>query len=118
MREKKECQKVAFVNITSYETEKDAVQNIPTERRTNERTVVNVSPLAQSIEFRVKRNDKEAKKPSFGSNDVNDDVYSHLHEKEDPNIDENYDHTHVIPNQMMGDSYYGNLNTGRKHEGK
>ncbi|XP_061167671.1 uncharacterized protein LOC133176575 [Saccostrea echinata] len=113
--EKKKWPKAAVFNNTTFETERDADQNIPTVQRINERKVVNVPPFAHSIDLPVKKNIQDAKQRSMANSDVNNGVYNHLHEKEeDLDIDENYDHAHGNNNRAMEESDYSNLNTGRR----
>ncbi|XP_062600462.1 uncharacterized protein LOC134262088 isoform X2 [Saccostrea cucullata] len=113
----KECSKVALYNNTSHEAEIDADQSIPGIHRTNEKKTVNVSPFANSIGLTTKKNIQESKTRSMMHNDVNDDVYSHLHEKDaGPDVDETYDHAHGNPNKLMEESDYSYLNTGRRNE--
>ncbi|XP_061178297.1 uncharacterized protein LOC133186924 [Saccostrea echinata] len=115
--EKRKCPKAAVFNNTTYKSESDADQNIPTVQRTNEKKVVNVPPFAHSVELSTKRTIQQGRKRTMPNNDVNNDVYSHLHEKEeDPDIDENYDHANGNINRAMEESNYSNLNTGRSNK--
>ncbi|XP_062598949.1 uncharacterized protein LOC134260408 [Saccostrea cucullata] len=85
-------------------------------QRTNERTIVNVPTFAHSVHLPVTKNARTYhgnKSSMMKSNDVNDDVYNHLHEKEeDSENDETYDHTYGnILSSAMEDTNYSNLNT-------
>ncbi|XP_062601278.1 uncharacterized protein LOC134262990 [Saccostrea cucullata] len=114
----KECSRSAVFNNATYETEIDVLQNNPLEKRFNEKKDVNVSPFAHSHELKKNRNNEGDIKSSTENNDVNNDVYNHLLEKEENlDVDENYDHAHGNINPSMEESDYSNLNTGRTYMG-
>ncbi|XP_062598924.1 uncharacterized protein LOC134260368 [Saccostrea cucullata] len=108
----KECSRTAVFNNATYETETDMLQNNATQRK-----VVNVPPLAHSDELHENGDPEGGLKSSMENNDVNNDVYNHLHEKEENlEVDENYDHAHGNINHSMEESDYSDLNTGKNHE--
>ncbi|XP_062598926.1 uncharacterized protein LOC134260370 isoform X2 [Saccostrea cucullata] len=117
---KKDDQTAVVFNNTSYETERGADQNRFAEQRTNEKQIVNVPPFAHSVDLPGTKNARTHhgnKSSMMKSYDVNDDVYNHLHEKEeDSENDETYDHAHGNINSAMDDSDYSNLNTGIRYK--
>ncbi|XP_062598962.1 uncharacterized protein LOC134260415 [Saccostrea cucullata] len=112
----KDNSRAAVFNNATYETETDVLQNNPTEHRINERKVVNVLPFAHSDDSQKNGNVQKDIKGSPENIDVNNDVYNHLHEKEE-NSDfvENYDHAHGNINREIEESDYSNLNIGRRY---
>ncbi|XP_062601279.1 uncharacterized protein LOC134262991 [Saccostrea cucullata] len=107
-------------NNTSYETERGADQNLFAEQRTNEKQIVNGPPFAHSVDLpgtKTARTHHGNESSMMKSYDVNDDVYNHLHEKEeDSENDETYDHAHGNISSAMEDSDYNNLNTGIRYK--
>ncbi|XP_062600465.1 uncharacterized protein LOC134262089 isoform X3 [Saccostrea cucullata] len=112
----KDNSRAAVFNNATYETETDVLQNNLTEHRINERKVVNVPPFAHSDDSQNNRNVQKDIKNSPENIDVNNNVYNHLHEKEEnSDIVENYDHAHGNINREIDESDYSNLYTGRRY---
>ncbi|XP_062600466.1 uncharacterized protein LOC134262089 isoform X4 [Saccostrea cucullata] len=115
---KKQYPKAAVFKNTTYEAERDADQNISTVQC--ERKFENMPKCANSNDFSVTQNTRTFhgnKSSMMKSYDVNDDVYNHLHDKEeDSDIDETYDHTHGNISSAMEETDYSNLNTGIRYK--
>ncbi|XP_062598952.1 uncharacterized protein LOC134260410 [Saccostrea cucullata] len=116
--EKRQYPKAAVFKNTTYEAERDADQNIFTVQC--ERKGENVPKCAHSNDFPVSKNKRTYqgnKSSMMKSYVVNDDVYNHLHVKEENSEnDETYDHAHGNISSAMEDSDYSNLNTGIRYK--
>ncbi|XP_062596057.1 uncharacterized protein LOC134257456 [Saccostrea cucullata] len=77
-----------------------------------QRKVVNVPPYSPSMESPTYSNVKEAKTAQMEK----DDVYNHLHEKEDEETENVYNHASCSSGQTTEDDY-SHLNAGRSNEG-
>ncbi|XP_062578805.1 uncharacterized protein LOC134240738 isoform X2 [Saccostrea cucullata] len=93
-------------------SENNPSQSAKVTEQTYQRKVVNVPPYSPSMESPTYSNVKEAKTSKMKE----EDVYNHLHEKEDEKTENVYNHASCSSGQTTEDDY-GHLNAGRSNEG-
>ncbi|XP_062568861.1 tenascin-like, partial [Saccostrea cucullata] len=93
-------------------SESNRTQSAKNTEQTYKRKIVNVPPYSPSMESPTYSNVKEAKTSQMKE----DDVYNHLHEKEDEETENVYNQASCSSGQTTEDDY-GHLNAGRSNEG-